>query len=232
MTALRLRCYPARVASFLTGEPWFPDVSRANRDGLLAIGGDLTVERLLLAYRSGIFPWPAHRHLLTWYAPNPRAILELDGLHVSRSLAKRLRRADYECRVDTAFHAVVRACGESSERRPATWITPELQRAYVELHQLGVAHSVETWRGGELVGGLYGVSLGGFFGGESMFSRAPDASKVALVHLVERMRMRGLTLLDVQIGTAHLMSLGAIEIPREHFMRRLASALDLDLRFD
>lgn len=188
------------------------------------------MERLLLAYKSGIFPWPIDR-MLTWFCPDPRAVLELDGLHVSRSLAKRMRRADHEVRVNSAFEQVIRACAQRTERRPSTWILPQLVRAYTALHTAGWAHSVEVWVDGELVGGLYGVSIGGLFAGESMFSTVTDASKIALVHLVERMRTRGLTLLDVQVPNPHLETLGISAIPRPQYLARLATALEVPASF-
>jgi leucyl/phenylalanyl-tRNA---protein transferase len=218
------------VVTFLGPALRFPRPETADGQGLIAVGGDLSLERLSLAYRSGIFPWPIDR-MLTWFCPDPRAILELDGLHVSRSLAKRLRRPDYEVRVNTAFERVIRACAARTERRPSTWILPQLVRAYTAMHTAGQAHSVEVWMADELVGGLYGVSMGGLFAGESMFSTVTDASKIALVHLVERMRARGLTLLDVQVPNPHLETLGIRTIPRAEYLTRLEAALALDVRF-
>lgn len=224
------RCYTLSVVTFLGPVLRFPAPETASSEGLIAVGGDLSVERLLLAYRSGIFPWPIDR-MLTWFCPDPRAVLELDGLHVSRSLAKRMRRGGFEVRVNTAFSAVIRACAERTDRRPSTWILPQLVRAYTELHTRGWAHSVETWIDGELVGGLYGVSIGGLFAGESMFSRETDASKIALHHLVERMRARGLTLLDVQVPNPHLETLGIRAVPRAEYLARLAQALAVPVHF-
>ncbi len=166
-----------------------------------------------------------------WYDPDPRAIIPLENFHVPRSLARTIRRGQFEVRVDTAFRAVMEACAESTPGREVTWISQEFITAYSELHALGFAHSVECWRAGELVGGLYGVSLGGLFAGESMFSRATDASKVALVHLVERLRRGGFVLLDTQFMTDHLRRFGAIEIPREEYQARLAHALKCRARF-
>lgn len=189
------------------------------------VGGDLAPETLVTAYCAGLFPMPlGRRKRLGWWSPDPRAVLPLDGLVVSRSLRRSTRR--YEVRVDTAFADTMRRCGDP--RRPHGWITPEFGDAYERLHRLGVAHSVETWDGDELVGGLYGVSIGGLFAGESMFHAATDASKVALVHLVDRLAAGGATLLDVQWLTPHLASLGAIEVPRDRYVDALAAAIALD----
>lgn len=220
------------MVAILTNELAFPSPSTATSDGLVAVGGDLSVERLLLAYRSGIFPWPIFADdLMTWFSPDPRAILELDRLHVSRSLAKTIRRGAFEVKVNTAFADVLEGCAAPTPDRPSTWITDEIRRAYLRLHRAGYAHSVECWAGGELVGGLYGVAIGGFFAGESMFSRRPDASKVALVHLVNRLRARDYALLDIQQATRHLLSLGAQEIPRRTYLERLKRAIALERRF-
>lgn len=218
------------MVTFLGPALRFPRPETANGQGLIAVGGDLSQERLLLAYRSGIFPWPIDR-MLTWFCPDPRAVLELDELHVSRSLAKRLRRKDYEVRMNSAFEQVIRACAARNERRPSTWILPQLVSAYTALHTSGWAHSVEVWMEGELVGGLYGVSIGGLFAGESMFSTVADTSKIALVHLVERMKARGLTLLDVQVPNPHLETLGIREVRRTEYLARLAGAISLDVSF-
>lgn len=189
----------------------------------------LTPELLITAYAQGIYPMArsAHSRVIDWYSPDPRAILPLDGLRVSRSLARTLRRGRFEIRFDAAFEEVMRACGS----RASTWINEEMVRAYVGLHDLGLAHSVEAWQGGELVGGLYGVALGGAFMGESMFSRVSDASKVCLVALVRHLRERGFVLLDCQTPTEHLMGLGQITIPRDAYLSRLRDALRLDPSF-
>jgi leucyl/phenylalanyl-tRNA--protein transferase len=191
---------------------------------VVGVGADLEPGTVLAAYRQGMFPMPSRaRGPVAWWSPDPRAIVPLDGLRVSRSLRRSTRR--YEVRVDTDLEGVMRACGDP--RRPHGWITDAFVDAYLRLHQLGWVHSVETWTPeGELVGGLYGVSIGGFFAGESMFHRATDASKVALVALVERLGSRGATLLDVQWLTPHLASLGAVEVPRPDYLRRLATALE------
>jgi leucyl/phenylalanyl-tRNA--protein transferase len=188
----------------------------------------LKPELLVRAYCMGVFPMADSRAgEVRWYAPDPRAIVPLDSFHVSRSLRRTIRRGTFEVRVDTAFGAVMRACGA----RDQTWISDEIIAAYEALYRLGLAHSVETWRGDELVGGLYGVTLGGAFFGESMFSRQTDASKVALVALVDRLRERSYTLLDTQFLTDHLARFGAVEIPKQEYQARLATALRLDCRF-
>jgi len=202
----------------------FPPAESADRNGVVGLGADLEPATLLHAYRHGLFPMPAGREgPLAWWSPDPRAILPLDGLRVSRSLRRSAR--DLEVRVDTAFAEVVDACADPS--RPHGWISREVRDAYVRLHDLGWAHSVETWEHGRLVGGLYGVSIGGLFAGESMFHHRTDASKVALVHLVDLLVAGGATLLDVQWLTEHLASLGAVEIPRSDYLVRLRRAVAL-----
>jgi leucyl/phenylalanyl-tRNA--protein transferase len=201
----------------------FPRVTKANEHGVVGIGADLEPGTILGAYRAGIFPMPAQPGgPIAWWSPDPRAILPLDGLRVSRSLRRSCRR--YDLRIDTAFDRVIAACADPD--RPHGWIDQQIIDAYTRLHELGWVHSVETWTAtGELVGGLYGIRIGGFFAGESMFHLAPDASKVALVHLVDLLRVDGAALLDVQWQTEHLASLGAVEIPRHEYLRRLAGAL-------
>lgn len=202
-----------------------PAGARPGED-LVGVGGDLEPGTLLAAYRAGLFPMPlGRRSRLGWWSPDPRAVLPLESLHVSRSLRVACRRA--QVRVDTAFEEVVTAC--ANPRREGGWITREIQVAYGRLHRLGWAHSVEVWRDDRLVGGLYGVAVGGLFAGESMFHRETDASKVALVGLVERLRADGLAgrLLDVQWLTPHLASLGCVVVPREEFLRRLHVAVAL-----
>jgi leucyl/phenylalanyl-tRNA--protein transferase len=191
----------------------------------------LSPHLLLNAYSQGIFPMADEDGTIYWYDPDPRAIIPLDNFHVPRSLARTIRRGQFEVRVDTAFRAVMEACAEPASGREITWISQEFIRTYSELHALGFAHSVEYWRAGELVGGLYGVSLGGLFAGESMFSRATDASKVALVYLVERLRRGGFVLLDTQFMTDHLRRFGAVEIPRAEYQARLTHALKHRARF-
>ncbi|PRY72388.1 leucyl/phenylalanyl-tRNA--protein transferase [Halomonas ventosae] len=207
--------------------PWLPDrpvgfppVASALRDpdGLLAAGGALTPEWLLAAYRRGIFPWFSDDQPVLWWSPDPRMVLFPDEIQVRRSLAKRLRNGGFRVTADTAFERVVAACAAPRDGQPGTWITAEMQVAYGRLHRLGAARSVEVWRAGELVGGLYGVAMGPVFFGESMFSRAPDASKVALVHLARAMSAGGGRLIDCQMHTGHLASLGARDIARSEFI--------------
>ncbi len=192
------------------------------------MSGQLSAEFLLVAYQQGYFPMadPETGELL-FFSPDPRAIIPLDALHISRSLRQTLRKQRYEIRINTAFEAVMRECAN----RPNTWISPEMIALYTELHHMGYAHSVESWYQGQLVGGLYGVALGGAFFGESMFSRMPDASKVAFVALIERLRERGFVLLDAQYSNPHTQRLGAIEIPRSEFLARLRVAVQLHCRF-
>jgi leucyl/phenylalanyl-tRNA--protein transferase len=208
----------------------FPAPSSADENGLLAYGGDLSSERLLSAYAQGVFPWFESEPIL-WYSPDPRLVLLPTELHVSHSLAKTLRKGRFELRVDSAFERVIRACGRVA--RPGqggTWITADMIDAYCSLHDLGFAHSVETWEQGELVGGLYGVSLGAGFFGESMFSLRPDASKVALVHLVERLREWRFSFVDCQMHTQHLENFGAREWSRAEFLAALQVALERTTR--
>lgn len=199
-----------------------PDPRHADLDGVVGLGGDLEPGTLLAAYRSGLFPMPYGRRRIIWFSPDPRAVIPLDGLRVSRSLRRSCRR--YSVTHDSAFTDVMRRCGDP--RRPGGWITPAFVDAYTRLHRLGWAHSVECRDDeGRLVGGLYGVRVARFFAGESMFHTATDASKVALVALVERLRAEGVRLLDVQWLTPHLSSLGAIAIPRDDYLRQLAEAV-------
>jgi leucyl/phenylalanyl-tRNA--protein transferase len=191
----------------------------------------LSPSLLLNAYSQGIFPMADEDGSIYWYDPDPRAILPLDDFHIPRSLARQIRRGGYEIRVDTAFRKVIMACAEPGPGRETSWINLEFIEAYCELHKLGFAHSVETWIDDELAGGLYGVTLRGLFAGESMFSRVTDSSKIALVHLVERLRQNGFFLLDVQFMTPHLKRFGAIEILRIEYKVRLAQALTVEARF-
>jgi leucyl/phenylalanyl-tRNA--protein transferase len=215
----------------LGAELAFPSPDEADPSGLLAIGGDLAPERLLLAYSLGIFPWPLVAEPLLWFSPDPRMALRPGELRVSRSLRKVLRHGDFEVRLDTAFDEVVRRCAEVPRRGEAgTWITPALSQAYRGLHQLGFAHSAEAWQQGELVGGLYGVSLGGTFFGESMFADRSDASKVAFVTLVRQLEAWGFDLIDCQVYTQHLARFGASEWPRARFLRALAASLERSSR--
>jgi leucyl/phenylalanyl-tRNA--protein transferase len=209
------------------GDP-FPSVERAlkNPNGLLAAGADLSPERLLEAYRRGIFPWYSSGQPPLWWSPDPRMVLECEALKVSRSLSKSVRNKGYEVRIDTAFPEVLRGCSAPRRDEGGTWLGTDMRAAYARLHGAGYAHSFETWREGELVGGLYGVALGRMFYGESMFSRATDASKVALVELVQVLRSRGFPLIDCQVHTPLLESLGAREVPRREFLRALASLVN------
>jgi len=213
------------VLAWLERDDPFPPVERAlkNPHGLLCAGADLSVERLLEAYRRGIFPWYSRGEPPLWWSPDPRMVLECDALKVSRSLAKSLRNKGYEVRVDTVFREVLKGCAYRTE---GTWLGTEMQAAYSNLHRAGYAHSFETWRKNELVGGLYGVAIGRMFYGESMFSRQTDASKVALVYLVDFLRSRGFPLIDCQMHTPLLASLGAREIPRRAFLRTLSTLVN------
>ncbi len=206
----------------LLDQPVFPPPQLASPEGLLAVGGDLAPARLLLAYSMGIFPWFNEGDPILWWSPDPRCILEPPDLKISRSLAKVLRRGEFEVSFDRAFRRVIEACAELRRQGgEGTWITPEMAEAYASLHQMGYAHSVECWQQGELVGGLYGVCLGRCFFGESMFHRVSNASKVALVSLVRHLAERRFIMLDCQMSTPHLHSLGATCIARDEYLRRL-----------
>ena len=203
----------------------FPDPERAleSPNGLLAVGGDLEPQRLISAYAGGVFPWfDDDAQPILWWSPDPRAVLRPDGVRVTRSLRKRLRQGTLRCTADRAFRSVVEGCAgarrDKSGRNSGTWITPKMKLAYARLHELGYAHSIECWAGDELVGGLYGVSLGRVFFGESMFSRVTDASKVAFVRLAEQLRAWRFTLIDCQVMNPHLASLGALPMPRRTFL--------------
>ncbi len=209
----------------------FPPPNLADESGLLAVGGDLSAERLRLAYSMGIFPWFDEDLPIMWHSPDPRMVLLPEELRINRSLRKAIRRAPYRITLDTAFHDVISAC--ASIYRPGqggTWITEDMITAYDELHRQGYAHSVEAWRGQELVGGLYGVSLGSAFFGESMFAKAPDASKIAFASLVGQLRAWGVDLVDCQVHTEHLEHFGALEIPRHDFLARLQTSLKAPTR--
>ncbi|MFQ5487940.1 MAG: leucyl/phenylalanyl-tRNA--protein transferase [Gammaproteobacteria bacterium] len=201
----------------------FPDVSRALADpnGLLAVGGELSPECLVRAYRHGIFPWYSDNQPILWWSPDPRMVLFPDELRISRSLRKTLRRGQYRITLDQAFAQVIEACATQRQEDEGTWITAEMMAAYCQLHRQGLAHSVETWCDGELAGGLYGVAIGKVFFGESMFHRRRDASKVAFVSLVALLDAWDYGLIDCQVATEHLASLGAREIPRQRFIRLL-----------
>jgi leucyl/phenylalanyl-tRNA--protein transferase len=215
------------VIPWLRGNAPFPPVDMALKspNGLLCAGGDLSPERILDAYAHGIFPWFSEGDPILWWSPDPRMVLFPGELRISHSLRKTIARGVFETRVDTAFSQVIAACAAPRDGQSGTWIVPEMVAAYTKLHELGHVHSVESWRDGTLVGGLYGVSLGRVFFGESMFSREPDASKVALVRLVERLRHDGVEIIDCQQATAHLASLGAREIGRKEFAKRVRESL-------
>jgi leucyl/phenylalanyl-tRNA--protein transferase len=198
----------------------FPPVEQAltEPNGLLAAGGDLTPQRLLAAYKRGIFPWYQDGQPILWWSPDPRAVLKPEALKVSRSLRRSMRNRGFEFRIDTAFDAVLAGCAAPRRYGAGTWITADMAEAYARMHRLGWAHSFETWIESRLVGGLYGVAIGRAFFGESMFSRATDASKVALVHGVAYLRARGTRLIDCQVASAHTRSLGAVDMPRAEFL--------------
>jgi leucyl/phenylalanyl-tRNA--protein transferase len=198
------------------------DPDLADENGLVAVGGDLRPARLMQAYRRGIFPWYDEGYPVMWWSPDPRAIFELDGLHVSRRLRRTIYSGRFEVTVNRDFAGVLRGC---ADREEGTWITADMIAAYEELHRLGHAHSVEAWREGELAGGVYGVAAGAFFAGESMFTRRSDASKVALSFLADRLRQRGYQLFDIQFRTEHTTRLGAVEIPRAEYLARLRRAI-------
>lgn len=205
-----------------------PRPETAPAHGCLAAGGDLEPGTVLAAYRGGVFPWPDPDGRLLWWSPDPRAVLPLDGFHESGSLRRVRRQARYRVTRNQACAAVIAGCADRAE---GTWITPAMRRAYERLHALGWVHSVEAWEGSTLAGGLYGVAIGGFFAAESKFHRAPDASKVALAGLVEWLAARRFRLLDVQLATDHLRTLGVVEIPRAEYLRHLAVAIAVDTTF-
>ncbi|WP_334106588.1 leucyl/phenylalanyl-tRNA--protein transferase [Methylobacillus sp.] len=215
---------PGGLVCALQADTPFPPLENALEEpnGLIAIGGDLNPYRLLNAYRQGIFPWFSQNEPILWWSPDPRMVLFPDELKISRSLAKRLKHRDYEIRFNTAFQKVIAACAATPRvGQDGTWITDDIMQGYTTLHQLGYAHSAETWMNGKLVGGLYGVKLGRMFYGESMFHHVTDASKLAFVHMVQRLQAHGCGMIDCQMKTLHLLSLGAREIPRAEFSQRL-----------
>jgi leucyl/phenylalanyl-tRNA--protein transferase len=209
----------------------FPPADLADDSGVLAVGGDLSPERLLLAYSLGIFPWYSHELPILWHSPDPRTVLEPARIHVPKSLKKQMSREPYRVTLDTAFADVIRACAESP--RPGqngTWITEDMQAAYIELHRRGFAHSIEAWAGGELAGGLYGVSLGAAFFGESMFARRSDASKIAFVTLVRQLSAWRFHMIDCQMETDHLRRFGAENWPRKRYLAELKHCLSVPTR--
>jgi leucyl/phenylalanyl-tRNA--protein transferase len=222
------------VWNVLDEQLWFPDPRQAlnfgNLNGFVAMGGDLSLPRLLLAYRSGIFPWSVDP--ITWWSPDPRGIFELDRFHVSRSLQRTLRTRGFVITRNKRFVEVMSGCAAPGAGRTSTWISPEFLEAYTRLHEAGHAHSVECWLGDSLVGGVYGVQIGGLFAGESMFHRAPDASKVSLHHLVSYLRDQGFALFDIQMVTPHTQQLGASTLPRNTYLARLRQAVSLSCHFE
>jgi leucyl/phenylalanyl-tRNA--protein transferase len=196
-----------------------------DKDGLVGVGGDLSPATLLRAYSEGVFPWFSDGDPVLWWSPDPRGVLDLDGLHIPRRLVRTIRGGKFRTTVNRCFERVMRACGET--RPEGTWVTEDMVAAYTELHRRGHAHSLEVWAGDDLAGGIYGVAVGGLFAGESMFHHVTDASKVALVALVERLRVRGYVLFDVQMKTEHTGRLGVTEIPRAEYLCRLQAAVKL-----
>lgn len=205
----------------------FPDPAESEPDGLLALGGDLSEARLLLAYEKGIFPWYNPGDPILWWSPDPRAVIFPQSINVSKSMRNVLNRGDYELRYDHAFLQLMTRCMEKREEEGGTWISEEIIAAYSRLHEMGLAHSVEVWKEGQLVGGLYGTSLGGCFFGESMFSDVPNASKIALIHLARKLNELGFSMIDCQIYTEHLGSLGAVQLDRKTFLEKLKKSLEI-----
>ncbi len=205
----------------------FPPINQAHSSGILAVGGDLEVDSLLLAYRSGIFPWPIDEGTLAWFAPPKRAILWLKDFHIPRSLKREINKNCFACCFDKHFAQVIKSCAEPTNRgkQQGTWITPEIIGAYIALHHAGFCHSIECYKNDSLVGGLYGVSIGGFFAGESMFYRTSNASKLALCYLVNHLKSYGVEWLDCQVMTPHMRQLGAVNVSRRKYMQLLEKAL-------
>ncbi len=224
------RPMPADIG--LAPSRFFPPPTSTTPEGLLCIGGRLSPEWLLDAYGHGIFPWPMWEdEPIAWWSPDPRAIIELDGLHVSRRLQRTIRSGKFQVTCDQDFAGVIRGCATAGDRSGNTWLTPAMIAAYCRMHALGHAHSVEVWQGDQLVGGTYGIAIGGLFAAESMFHLGRDASKVAVAHLVQHLKACGFQLLDVQQWTEHTGSMGAIEISRDEYLRRLAPATELTVSF-
>jgi leucyl/phenylalanyl-tRNA--protein transferase len=216
----------------LSRPKFFPIPTATTPEGLLCVGGRLTPDWLLDAYRHGIFPWPMwDDDPIAWWSPDPRAIIELDGLHVSRRLQRTMRSGKFVATCDRDFVGVIRACATAGDRANNTWLTPTMIEAYTAMHRLGHAHSIEVFQDGDLVGGTYGIAVGGLFAAESMFHRVRDASKIAVAHLVSHLQSRGFSLLDIQQWTPHTGRLGAIEIPRLEYLRRVAAAVDQPITF-
>jgi leucyl/phenylalanyl-tRNA--protein transferase len=209
----------------------FPDPQQAGPEGIIAVGGDLHPESLLLAYQQGIFPWPIEGVGLAWFCPDPRAIIEFADLHIPRSLKKFLKKTQYEWTIDHCFPKVIDICGQQLRKgQQGTWITPGLNRAYKEFYRLGYAHSVEVWEKENLIGGVYGVSVHGVFSAESMFYKKPNASKLALLYLIDHLQSRNSTWMDIQMATPHMRRLGAKEIPRKEFLKKLKKTQSLNLK--
>lgn len=221
------------MAFLLPKSKFFPPAEMAEPEGVVLFGGRLTPEWLLDAYSHGIFPWPIFdgTDIVVWWSPDPRGIFEFETFRVSRRLARTCRSGRFEVSCDRDFAGVIQGCATADDRAHNTWLTPRMIEAYGRLHALGHAHSVEVWHEGELVGGTYGVTIGGLYAGESMFHRETDASKVALVYLMHHLQARGYTLFDIQQRTEHTASLGAIEIPRSEYLARLAAALPKQVTF-
>jgi leucyl/phenylalanyl-tRNA---protein transferase len=219
--------------SILPPSRFFPPAEEADAEGVIGFGGRLTPEWLLDAYQHGIFPWPTGDPgmPIPWCSPDPRAVIEFERFHVPRRLARTCRAGRFTVSLDRDFKGVIRGCATSGDRKGRTWLIPPMLRAYTNLHELGYAHSVEVWQGDQLVGGTYGLALGGLFAAESMFHRVRDASKVALVHLIEHLRIQGYRMVDIQQLTPHTAQFGATEIPRRAYLLRLAEALALPVRF-
>ena len=219
------------MVEWLSNHPRFPDVKEADPEGLLAVGGDLLPQRLLLAYRQGIFPWYSENEPILWWSPDPRGIIPLNEFHINRTIQKILKRGTFEISVNTAFEEVIRACAVREGNATSGWITEDMISSYINLYKMGFAHSVEVWKDGKLAGGLYGVAICGMFAGESMFHRESNASKVALCALVERMKERDYSLLDCQMVTEVTSKMGAIKISRADYLQRLKIALKVQCSF-
>jgi leucyl/phenylalanyl-tRNA--protein transferase len=221
----------SRLKTLLEPSRLFPPAETAPRSGLIGVGGKLTSEWILDAYRHGIFPWPFSDGELAWWSPDPRAILDPDSVHVPRRLARICRSGRFQITCNRDFEGVIDGCATSGDRQGQTWITPAMRRAYVRLHDEGHAHSVEAWHEGRLAGGVYGLAVAGLFAAESMFYRVSEASKVALIELIKHLRSRGFSLVDIQQLTPHTARFGAVEIPRRDYLRRLSTALDQSVTF-
>ena len=217
------------MGTFMGKHGQFPPAESADSEGLVAVGGDLSVERLLAAYRSGIFPWTVYP--ITWWSPDPRAVFAIDLFHVPRRLERTLKQGKFRVTFDTAFADVVRGCAASAPGRTESWITPEFEKAYLRLHRLGWAHSAEAWLDGELAGGVFGIAIGGFFSGESMFHRRTDGSKVALASLMRHLHRQGFVLFDSQVMSPAALRLGAVNIPRQVYLQQLRLATRLPRSF-